>query len=150
QWRQNGKATADKDWMKSSQGFGAQLLLVGDPKKFVEDWNKPAEIVKAPVIDTAERGKECGAFIGFTGCGEDKQGNADVVADLTLITPDGKTGADQKGMEVRQKKPGPKGKQLHLSDGAMIIKIDADDPVGTYEIRATVHDRVKDVKLELK
>jgi hypothetical protein len=150
QWLQNGKPTANKEWMKSNQGFGAQLLFVENPKKFVEDWNKPAEGVKVPVTDKAPRGKECGAFIIFIGCGEDEHGMADVVADMTLITPDGKTGAEQKGMEVWQKKPAPKEKQLQRSAGVLMIKIDADDPAGDYEIRAKVHDRVKGVVLELK
>jgi hypothetical protein len=150
QWLQDGKTTADKEWMKSNQGFGAQLLFFDNPKKFLDDWKKPTEGVRASVSESAPRGTECGAFIIFTGCGDDKQGMADVVADVTVIKPDGKPYAAEKGMEVWQKKPAPKGKQLQLGTGGLMIKIEADDPAGTYEIRATVHDRVKDVTLDLK
>jgi hypothetical protein len=53
-------------------------------------------------------------------------------------------------MEVWQKKPAPKGKQLQLSAGGLMLKIEADDPPGTYEIRAKVRDRAKGITLELK
>jgi len=150
QWQVGGKKAADKDWVKSNQGFGAVLLFFDNPQQFLNDWDKPTSGVKASVSESAPRGKACGAFIVFSGCGEDKQGLADVVADMTVIKPDGKTYAEKKDVEVWQKKPAPKGKKLELSAGGLGIIIQADDPEGTYEIRAKVYDHVKGVVLELK
>jgi hypothetical protein len=39
---------------------------------------------------------------------------------------------------------------LQLGVGRLGIVIEPDDPAGTYEIYATVHDRVKGVALELE
>ena len=76
---------------------------------------------------------------------------ADVVADLSVITPDGKIYGEQKGMKIWQKKPVPKGERsLQLGEAQLMIVIGPNDPAGTYEVHAKVHDRVKGVVLDLK
>ena len=116
----------------------------------MEDWNKAAAVVNVRMSDSASRGKPCVAFIVFTGCGADKQGLADVVADLSLLGPDGTVLIDHKAIEICQKQPAPPSKYLHLGVGNLGIVLAPSDPAGTYEIHAKVSDRVKGVVLELK
>ena len=51
--------------------------------------------------ESAIRGKPCVAFIVFSGCGADKQGLADVVADISMLTPDGKVLGEKKAVEKK-------------------------------------------------
>ena len=150
QWLEDFKKPVAKEWIKSSQGFGAQLLFTGEPEEFLENWNKPTPGVKISQSESAVRGKPHGVFIVFTGCANDEKGLADVVADLMVLKPDGTVYGEEKDLEVWQKKPAPPSKQLGLSAGYMMIVIEAKDQAGDYEVRAKVHDRVKDVVLKLK
>ena len=140
----------EQEWTKEEQGFGATLFFSNKPQQFLDDWNKPAAVVNVQMSDSASRGKPCAAFIAFTGCGADKQGLADVVADISMLAPDGKVLGEKKAVEICQKRPAPADKQLQLGVGNLGMVIAPNDPAGTYEIRAKVSDRVKGVVLELK
>ena len=93
--------------MKSSRGFGAMLMLSDDPEQFLKDWNRPTAKVGIKTSEAATRGKPFAAFIIFMGCDNDEKGHADVVADLTLVGPDGKVLAEQKNVQIWQNSPAP-------------------------------------------
>ena len=81
----------EREWTKAEQGFGAMLFFSDKPQQFLDDWNTPARpLTSGRLSHSASRGKPCVAFIVFTGCGADQQGLADVVADISMLTPDGK------------------------------------------------------------
>jgi hypothetical protein len=151
-----GAAAQDPDikseWTKAERGFGAMLFFSDKPQQFLDDWNKPGATVDLGTSSShaASRGKPCVAFIVFTGCGADQQGLADVVADISMLTPDGKVIGARKGVEIWQKRPAPPEKRLELGVGNLGMVLTPDDPLGTYEIHAKVSDRVKGVVLELK
>jgi hypothetical protein len=84
------------------------------------------------------------------GCGADQQGLADVVADISMLTPDGKVIGERKDVEICQKRPAPSGNQQQLGVGTLGMILRPNDPTGTYEIHAKVTDRIKGVVLELK
>jgi hypothetical protein len=140
----------EQEWIQAKEGFGVQLLFSGKPQSFLEDWSKPTRGVQINTSESAERGKPYGIFIIFAGCGKDRNGLADVVADLTLVAPDGKVYAEEKAIEVWQKKEAPSGKQLQLGVGYLTVVIEPKDLSGNYEIRAKVYDRIKGVELDLK
>ena len=142
----------EMEFMKAEQGFGAMLFFSDKPQQFVEDWNKPGATadVSTSTSHSVARGTPCVAFIVFSGCGADKQGLADVVADISMFTPDGKVLGEQKAVEICQKRPAPPDKQLQLGAGTLGMILQPDDPAGTYEIHAKVSDRIKGVVLELK
>ena len=75
---------------------------------------------------------------------------ADVVADLTVLAPDGKVYGELKAVEVWQKKPAPHGKRLELGAQNLGILVQPNDPAGSYQVHAKVHDRIKGVVLELR
>ena len=142
----------DMEWTKVDQGFRAMLFFSDKPQQFVDDWNKPGEIadLSASTSHSVSRGTPCVTFIVFAGCGADKQGMADVVADISMLTPDGKVIGEQKAVEICQKRPAPADNRQQLGAGTLGMILQADDPLGTYEIHAKVTDRVKGVTLELK
>ena len=142
--------SAGREWMKADQGFGAMLVFSNKPQQFLDDWNKPTATVEIRISDSATRGNPCVAFIVFTGCGADKQGLADVVADISMFTPDGRVLGEKKGVDICQKRPAPADKQLQLGAGNLGMIIQPSDPAGTYEIHAKVSDRVKGAVVELK
>jgi hypothetical protein len=149
-WLENSKAAVQNDWMKSEHGFGATLVFTDKPQRLLDNWAKPTPGVETPEAKTAPREKPCGIFIMFAGCGADKEGMADVVADLKVFAPDGKLYGEEKDVEIWQKKPAPSRKQIELGVGYMGIVIETKDPAGEYKVRATVRDRVKGVTVELK
>ena len=148
-WMQDSKPAAENPWMKSDRGFGAMLVFTNKPQEFLDNWGKPGEGVNIAMSENAPRGKPCGAFILFVGAGTNKDGQADVVADLSITAPDGTVYGREKGVEIWQKKPAPQGKNLELGVGHLGFEIEPKDPAGKYEIRAKIHDRVKGAVVEL-
>jgi hypothetical protein len=142
--------SVEKEWMKAERGFAAMLIFSDNPQQFLEDWSNTAATAKVQMSESAARGKPCVAFIVFSGCGADEQGLADVVADISMLTPDGKVLGARKAVEICQKRPAPPDEQQQLGVGNLGMVIEPNDPAGTYEIRAKVSDRVKGVVLELK
>jgi hypothetical protein len=142
--------SVEKEWTKEEQGFGATLLLSDKPQQFLDDWNKQASVIELGTTGSVSRGKPIVAFIVFTGCGADKQGLGDVLADMSVLTPDGKVLGENKAVDICQKRPVPPVMQLQLGVGNLGIVIEPNDPAGTYEFHAKVSDRVKGVVLELK
>ncbi len=142
--------SVEQEWTQAEQGFRAILFFSDNPQQFLDDWNKPAATAEVRMSGSASRGKPCVAFIVFSGCGADKQGLADVVADISMLTPDGKVLGARKAVEICQKRPAPPDEQQQLGVGNLGMVIEPNDPAGTYEIHAKVSDRVKGVVLELK
>ena len=149
-WRKNGKPVADTPNMKSKGGFGAQLFLT-ESAQFFEDWNKP-ETPKLTTLegDKAHRNVPLFTAILFTDPGIDSEGSVDVTCDIVIRKPDGSIYGEQKGVL------GWKGKylvpphNLQLTQGRMGIRIEPQDPSGTYTVEVIVRDNIKKVELSLE
>jgi hypothetical protein len=146
-WRQDGKPSADTDSMKSKDGFGAQLFLIED-KEFFDNWNKPETPHLTPVVE-ARRNVPVYSVIIFAEPGIDKDGKAKVTCHVTARTPDGKVygEGDLNGWEDKYTVGSH---ALQLINGRMAIRIETDDPAGTYTVEATIRDKEKKVELPLK
>jgi len=44
-----GNTIEDTEWMKSSDDFGAQLLLVGNEEEFFTRWETPSKVLHAGI-----------------------------------------------------------------------------------------------------
>jgi hypothetical protein len=98
QWAKNGVTAEDQPDRKSLNGFGAHLIVVHDPQKFIEDWKKP----ETPHIDnrsTVKRGEMMAAIILFAGCKADG-GVCDAEVDYAIYKPDGSLYAERKGQPL--------------------------------------------------
>ena len=142
--------SVEQEWAKTEQGFTAMLVFSNKPQQFLEDWSKPGAIAEIRMSESASRGKPCVAFLVFSGCGADKEGLADVVADISILTPDGKVLGEKKAVDICEKHPAPPDNQQQLGVGNLGIVLEPNDPAGMYEVHAKVSDRVKGVVLELK
>lgn len=153
QWRKGGEEVPDTEWRKSSGDFGAMLLVTSDPEGFFEAWNRPPSPDYKPVIKTAEEAHRGDSVVGvvlFIGCKADESGNCRADMDLRLLYPDGSVYGEFEGAELWIDKPAPAPGHLQVSVGNLGLRVEPDDPYGTYRFEAIVRDRVANTTLELK
>src|SRR5215813_8109882 len=106
QWKKGDERVADTPDRKSVNGFGGNLLVVENPKAFIEEWQKP----ETPNINPAsevKRGDLLGAFVLFAGCKPDAQDVCNAEVDYAVYKPDGSLYAEQKGQTLWKEKAPP-------------------------------------------
>ena len=146
-WLEDGKSAADTENRKSEKDFGAQLLLTED-EKFFNDWNKP-ETPNVSLADRARRNIPLFTVLIFSNPGLDKTESADVTADTTVSKPDGTVYAEHKDMVCWKGSYVAAPFSLQLSKSRLGIRIEPQDPAGTYSVEVAVHDNIKKVELKL-
>ena len=147
-WRRDGKPVADTPYMKSKKGFGAQLHLTQSPQ-FFEDWNKPGT-PNLKTLEKAHRNVPLFSIILFVDPGTDSKGSVDVTYDMVIRKPDGSIYGEQKNAVGLKGKFVIPAHDLQLAQERMGIRIDNQDPSGTYTVEVTVRDHIKKVDLPLK
>ena len=149
-WRKDGNPVADTSNMKSKNGFGAQLFLT-ESAQFFADWNKP-ETPNLTVLKDGKAHRNVPLFsaILFVDPGTDSKGSVDVTYDIVIRKPDGSIYGEQKDFVGLKGKNVVPAHSLQLAQERMGIRIEAQDPSGTYTVEITVHDHIKKVKLPLK
>lgn len=149
QWNEGGKPVPDNPARQSKDGFGAMLLLTDEPEKFMADWESPPEHM--PAMATTERvarNKVVAAFVVFTGC-RPKNGACDSSVDFAVYRPDGSLYSEERDGELWRGKAPPPDKHLQLSVANLGLRIEPEDPLGRYTIKAKVRDSVAGTVLEL-
>jgi hypothetical protein len=152
QWRENGKVVPDTAWRKSIGEFGAMLLLTDKPEEFFEAWRRPASPDYLPVIDgviSTHRGGNIASVIVFRGCKPDAKGNCDTEVDYSLLRPDKSLYGEEKRAELWKGKAAPDPASLQPGVGVFGMRVEPDDPLGTYQFKAIIRDRNADVQLVL-
>lgn len=149
-WRKDSTSIADSPNMKSKGGFGAELLLT-ESTQFFDDWSKP-EIPKLTTLenDKAHRNVPLFTAILFVDPGTDTNGSADIPCDIIVRKPDGSLYGEQRNVVCFKGKYIVPAHNLQLSQGRMGIRIEPQDPSGTYTVEATVYDHIKNVELPLR
>ena len=148
QWHEAGKPVADNTWRKTWGQFGAMLHITDKPDELFADWQKPGAAVPVSITDVAERGKPVVGVVLFSGCRPTESGVCDAQAAFQVFKPDGSPyGEEEKGVLWRRRPPDEG--QLQLSEGAIGVRIEPQDPSGTYTIRARLRDLVCGAEVEL-
>ncbi|MDD4871906.1 MAG: hypothetical protein PHR77_15215 [Kiritimatiellae bacterium] len=147
-WLKNGKSIPDSNNIKSKNGFGVQMWIIND-KSFFDNWNKP-ETPKVPITQTAIRNKPVFIIFVFINPGVDKESKANVTADVTIKSPDGKIYGDFKDIEILQQIYKVPQNSIQLAVGNLGVKIEDGEQLGTYKVNAKIKDKIKNVTLELK
>lgn len=145
QWSQ---AIPDAESKKSEKDFGAQLLLT-EAAKFFEDWNKP-ETPQLNATDRARRMFPLHTVLVFSNPGLDQSKSADVTADIIVRKPDGSIYAEHKNLPCWKGKYVAAPFSLQLAQGRLGIRIEPNDPGGTYSVEVTIRDNIKKVQLKLR
>ncbi len=131
-----------------NKGFGAQLWIVDDPD-FFERWNTPSEGIGFQPVNKATRGAPVFVIVTFAGPGSDEKNLCDITLDLLIENPEGEPYGEIKEGNCWKELPPPEEGQIQLSQANMGIVIEDKDPSGRYTVKAVVHDRIKDAKIEL-
>jgi hypothetical protein len=143
QWHAAGQALSQSSFRKSSGSFGGMLLLTTNPAEFVSEWeNKRVE--EDPHIQTAyeiHQGDTIAAFVVFGGCQADGRGLCNSSLDYVVIRPDGDLYAKKEGLMLWNDAPAPS-PLIQLAPASLGIRIEPQDPLGEYIVRATIRDLV--------
>ena len=148
QWQKGSEKVEDTADRKSLNGFAGHLLVVKDPKGFIEEWTKP-KTPKINPLSEAKRGELIGAFVLFAGCKQDSTGICNSEVDYQLLKPDGSLYAERKALPL-WKEQAPPGQNIQLSRAILAIRIEKKEPAGEYKVKAKVTDINANVTLELE
>ena len=148
QWKKGNETTPDTPDRKSVNGFGAHLLVVENPRAFIEEWQKP-ETPKINPVSEVKRGVVIGAFVLFAACNPDPQGLCNSQVDYTVYKPDGSIYAERKEQPL-WKDEAPPGTIIQLSAAILAIRMEQSDPAGEYKVKARVVDLNAQISFELE
>lgn len=148
QWKQGDKPVSDSADRKSVSGFGAHLLIVEDPRAFIEEWQKP-ETPKINPASEVKRGILVGALVLFAACKPDPQGLCNAEVDYTVYKPDGTIYAEHKQQPLWKEAAPPAG-IIQLSRAILGMRMEPNDPDGDYKVKAKVTDLNAQISLELE
>jgi len=132
----------------SVNGFGGRLVVIENPREFVQKWLKP-EIPRIKSAAEVRRGDTLGGFVLFTGCKSDAQGGCHSEVDYTIYRPDGSIYADRKGQPLVQEQTYPP-PNIQLGRAIPVFRMGKDDPAGEYRVKTKVSDLNANVHLELE
>ena len=116
-------------------GFAATLVVTDRLDRFMNERSHSSAV--RPV--SAARGDIVWGLITFSHCVADAHGRCRVVADFTVLRPDGSTYATHDGADVWSATP-PWGREPQLSSARLGLHLKPGDPLGRYRIRAVVTD----------
>jgi len=147
-WKSNDIPITDTNDQKAKDGFGAAIIVVKDPKSFVEMWNKP-DFPDFDTVHDVQRSDQIGAFIMFAGCKPGTNNKCDVRVDYSLINPDGKAIGDSLDQVVWNDDPPPPS-NTHISKASMVLEFKDSNKPGEYKVRAVVRDTNAAITLRLE
>jgi hypothetical protein len=148
QWKKGDERIPDTPDRKSVSGFGAHLLIVEDPRAFIEEWQKP-ETPKINPASKVKRGVLLGALVLFAACKPDPQGLCNSEVDYTVYKPDGTIYAERKQQSLWKEAAPPTG-IIQLSRAILAMRMEPNDPEGDYKVKAKVTDLNAQISFELE
>jgi hypothetical protein len=132
----------------SAGGLTVMQIATTDPKKLLDNWGKEGEDVRVESASVMRRGQPIATFILFSGCRQDAAGNCNLTVDFEVTGPTGAVYNRAKDVKVWVDRPAPPPKGIGLSEDGLGMRIEPQDPVGLYTVRATVFDHVSGVRLQ--
>jgi hypothetical protein len=149
QWSQNGQPTPDATDRKSSEGFGAHLVVISHFPEFIKEWTEtpPEHTPKVPAVTKAKRGERLAIILFFGGCKAGASGTCNALYDLTIVRPDGSTMNNFTDLELWKKEAPP---NVQLSAAIPQVQFEHNEPVGMYRIRVVARDENRKVTLQLE
>ncbi len=139
----------EPNWTQSKDGFSAMLLLSDAPDDVLRTWEDPDSAEPVRMAETIVRGVPIVAFVFFAGCVADEEGLCNASVDFTILRPDGSEYDRFTDRDLWKLKPAPPEGMLRLSAEYVGVVIEAQDPLGEYEIQVSVHDLVGGTTLDL-
>ena len=132
------------------KGFAAKVLATTDAN-WEEKWNTPPET--APHFTSAEEigmEEKVSILVFFINPGQDASGQSILQCDVKVFGPENEVALDKKGIECfRGNLPGDE-RYVYLSPMVLQVVPEPQDKPGLNRIEITVHDQVREAKVELK
>jgi hypothetical protein len=147
-WLDNGNPIADGPDHKAVNGFGVHVILVEDPKAFMEIWRKP-EFPDIKTVKVARGGVPIAAFVLFAGCTPGSNGTCDTSVDYIVINPKGNVIGEKKDQILWSEAPPPK-ENTQAGKASLTFTFNDGNPTGEYTVRAVAKDRNADISLEVE
>jgi hypothetical protein len=147
-WRdRQGNPVPETDSMKSSKGFGGNIILTPDA-----DWEAKWARPEPPRFNTTDKVKLGGslmALVFFTNPGRDEKGNVRILCDILLLKPDHSASQDLKNATCAEGplKGGPY--DVRLSNQLIGFTGEESDPEGTWTIKVRLRDTVRGASVDL-
>ncbi len=148
QWLKENEKVEDSSDRKAVNGFGANLIVVKEPDKFIKEWLKP-EQPNFYTTKTVKPDEKIGIIVLFAGCKPDSAGVCNTEVDYILTRPDGKELLNQKGLELWKETAPPK-PNTHLGKAVIKLEMLKSNLIGEYKVKAKVYDKNADISFELK
>lgn len=119
------------------------VVALSDTHQYIDDWvRKPAtEGIDIHRVEEFVFGQTLHVAFLVTGYTLDDKSNMEVTVDHQVIAPNGTILFDEPNYS-KEKGPMPPSPSFVMTDPAMDLVFDEEDPEGTYRIEATVHDKV--------
>ena len=144
-----GSVIPEPERSGSTAGLSAVLVLSTEPEEVLRSWATRAASLSIDTADTVTRDVPIVAFVFFSGCLPDRNGLCNASADFTILEPDGSVYERIEDLDLWKDKPAPPAGTLRLAAEYVGVVIEAQDPLGEYEFRVTLHDRNAGTRLEL-
>jgi len=129
-------------------GFGGHLIVVENPREFIQQWLKP-EPPRIKSVSDVKRGEAIGAFVLFAGCKPDAQGACNSEVDYVIYKPDGSVYVERKKLPL-WKEQVPPSTNIQLSKAILGLHFGNDEPAGQYKVIAKVSDLNANISFELE
>ena len=100
--------------------------------------------------DHTARGREIECFIIVAGCGGNSAGVCDVVADFEVLDASGHAVSQYPNVSLWRVPPKAVPGRLLPSEASVAITPGAAAPLGTWQVRAIVRDRISDRPVSLR
>lgn len=123
---------------KTVNGFGAHLIVIQNPKEFVEMWQR-RETPHLKVAKEVGYDETLGVIILFAGCAPDAQGICNTEVDYLIYKPDSTILADRKNQPLWKEVAPPKA-NTQLGRAILGFKAARSLPPGEYKVIAKVSD----------
>ena len=151
QWLHNGIPVTDSSYAKTKGDFGAMLVFTDKPDELFTAWNKDTVGVSANFdVEEIKENSSLTAAIIFSNCTPDEKGMANVTVKFTVLDPNGNIINKTGETEVWVNRPAPQKRELQLSVGFIQIQVGEKFPNSFYTMKALVHDKNSDTKIDLE
>jgi hypothetical protein len=145
----DGKPVQETEAMKSKDGFAGSLLVTSD-EDWQQKWDTPAETKPSfTQASTVAYGKKIFVLTFFSNPKPNAQGLVNIRCDMQLIAPNGEVKLDQKDVTCFAGKIAGSPFNLYRVAPVLAFSGDPGDPAGTWQVRMSVRDAVRNVTLPL-
>ena len=135
----------DSHAVYNENGLQLQFSLVGNTNIFT-DWAEK-EIPKIYTVNSIRRGNWIIPIITFATDGKDTNGNANLTYDIKILNPDNSIYGEFKELVIWKDQPAD---YMHLLEQHIEIRIEGNDPLGTYTIEVVIHEKNMQLDIPLR